>query len=414
MRRVSFVSVLVAVFLGGPSLSSQRVAGDSQLAFDVLLDPGAVDRSNWPVSVDLDVAALGIHEIPHATLRDGEGRRPGPVQVEWGSPARNTLRLTWIHPVLVAGEPVRLRLTFGPRAAAAAGFSFRDGEGCRDVLFGGRGVLRHVHAWDPTRYEKTYKHFHHVWTLDGEAFLTKGPGGRYSHHRGLFLGWNRTRRGDATWDFWHCRDRATVRHLRYVSDRERSGPVCAQQVVEAGWLTPAEDPVVKEIRTVRVFAPRAGCLRLDFDVILEGVGGRVELRGDPHHAGFHFRAVNEVNARRQETVYLRSAGAQRERNDIWTNCAWVACLFERKSRPYAVAHFDHPANPRPMRYSTRDYGRFGSFFPLDLDPGKPVRLRWRVMIVDRERMACDAAFFEREFRGWTAPVVVRVKRAEGR
>ena len=35
-------------------------------------------------------------------------------------------------------------------------------------------------------------------------------------------------------------------------------------------------------------------------------------------------------------------------------------------RRYELLFMDHPKNPRPTTFNTRDYGRFGSYFVADV------------------------------------------------
>ena len=47
-----------------------------------------------------------------------------------------------------------------------------------------------------------------------------------------------------------------------------------------------------------------------------------------------------------------------------------------------VVHMDHPDNPRPITYSTRSYGRFGSFMPMKVTEGKPLKLKYRIVLLE--------------------------------
>ena len=73
---------------------------------------------------------------------------------------------------------------------------------------------------DPSDRERTYKPFHHIYQETGIDFLTKGPGGKYSHHRGIFLGFSKCKifNNDseiANVDTWHCKSVL----FRYMSER---------------------------------------------------------------------------------------------------------------------------------------------------------------------------------------------------
>src|SRR5215213_7443546 len=71
---------------------------------------------------------------------------------------------------------------------AAKSFHFADGDGYRELLFGDKPIYRYVNKYDPADRENTLKPFHHLYGLHGEGYITKGPGGLYTHHRGIFLG----------------------------------------------------------------------------------------------------------------------------------------------------------------------------------------------------------------------------------
>ena len=103
-------------------------------------------------------------------------------------------------------------------AAAAAGFAWEDGENETTLTYDGRPALRYMHEpldeSSPEAREATIKPFHHVFSPDGETLLTKGPGGLYTHHRGLFFGFNKVTHGDdPECDVWHCRNGESQQHV---------------------------------------------------------------------------------------------------------------------------------------------------------------------------------------------------------
>ena len=51
---------------------------------------------------------------------------------------------------------------------------------------------------------------------------------------------------------------------------------------------------------------------------------------------------------------------------------------------FTVCYLDHPSNPKPARFSERDYGRFGSYFEFDLKPELPLNVRYRFWIQEGE------------------------------
>src|SRR5438876_264191 len=79
--------------------------------------------------------------------------------------------------------------------AFAGGFSFHDETGEHlDILRDGKIAGRYMYAYDkstPERRLETYKPYLHVFDAEGKAPITKGPGGTYTHHRGIYIGWNK-------------------------------------------------------------------------------------------------------------------------------------------------------------------------------------------------------------------------------
>ncbi len=78
-----------------------------------------------------------------------------------------------------------------------AGFHWKNDEkaGTADLFLGDKPVIRYMYAYDTstdTRAHETYKVFHHVYDPGSETIITKGPHGKYTHHRGMYVGWNKT------------------------------------------------------------------------------------------------------------------------------------------------------------------------------------------------------------------------------
>ena len=280
------------------------------------------------------------------------------------------------------------------RAAEKQGFHFVDGDGWRELRFGEQPVYRLMTKYDPADRENTYKPFHHVYGFHGEGPITKGPGGSFPHHRGIFFGYNKTPHGD----FWHCKDGVSQRHVEFLADREQVSTDSARTASVTDWVAQDGKAVVRDTRQVTARRGAAGDeLVLDFEVTLEGQPGTGEMKldGDPHHAGFHFRAAQEVTGespdKKQTTgglaTFILPAGAAEEKNAIVTGADWIGCKFAVQGNPYLVVHMDHPSNPRPVRYSTRPYGRFGSFAPVTLKEGEPLTFRYRVLVIDGKAQA---------------------------
>ncbi len=316
------------------------------------------------------------------TARIGNAVFPAQVELVLGS--EDLVRVHWLTAALAAGQKsdVTLELEAGE---ATSGWKLETPEsaGFTELSIRGRKVHRHVTAYDPKRPNQTYKPFLHVYDLTGSHLITKGPGGTYTHHRGIFLGWNRVSYGEGgkhKADFWHCKG-VTIRHQKFVPTRSKGG-VFHEVISNTHWIDGEETTVVRERRRVRTYCCGDDKTILDFSVTLEAIGSHpVRLNGDGHHAGFQFRAPQEAHRNSKQTVYVRPTSAAKQKNDMWGDCAWTLCRYKLGGKQTSVMYITAPTNPTPAVMSTRPYARFGSFFKTVLQPKKPLHLRYRVIIL---------------------------------
>lgn len=303
-------------------------------------------------------------------------------------------------------------------APAQQGFHWVDKPGeYRELRDGDQPVLRYMYqAYDdssPEAREQTYKPYHHVFSPDGTTRLTKGPGGLYTHHRGLFYGFNKIAYGDGrTCDTWHCTGNAHLSHEEFVD--EQAGHKGGRHKVVVNWHGQDGEVFAREEREIAV-ERRDGGLLIDFRSHLEPVGvDSIHLDGDPQHAGFHFRAAQEVAAdTAKQTYYVRTDGKgklgetrnwnnQKQDDPInpeCTNRPWNAMSFVVGGKRYTALYMDHASNPKPARYSERDYGRFGSYFVTDVTEEKPLDVQYRVWVQDGEMTVKDCEKLTAEFVG---------------
>lgn len=278
-------------------------------------------------------------------------------------------------------------------------FSWNDNPGeYLDLLFNSRKVTRYMYAYDtsdPNRVHQTCKPYHHVFDAQGENLLTKGPGGLYTHHRGVFIGW-RLESGGKKYNFWGMHDGVVQRHQKFL--QQTAGPVLAKSKALIHWNDKNGKPVITEQRETTVFRqPNPTVLLLEFRTQLKAVNGDVFLNGDPEHGGFQFRAHNDVaffadpKDKRGKATYLFHEDGIDPHKDY--NLPWAAVSYPLNSRRYSVQHMNHPNNPKPTIYSAyRGYGRFGAFFKKKINTGEALTLRYRIWVVEskipeREKMA---------------------------
>jgi hypothetical protein len=224
---------------------------------------------------------------------------------------RRLLFASIITAVVVAIDPV----------AGAAEFSLKDMPGDHlDILSGGKILGRYMYAHDvssPAQRLETYKPYLHVFDADGIAPITKGPGGEFTHHRGIFIGWNKMTVAGKKMDRWHMVKGDQV-HEKFTL--QKAGPDGASFTALVQWTGETPDiTAVEEERTMSFLpAPAPAYAVVDFVSRVKAVGGETVLDGDPEHAGLHFRPANEVV--RKETVYLypkANAEPHKDRDYPW-------------------------------------------------------------------------------------------------
>ncbi len=367
-------------------LLSAGLSAQAELGWKLNLANGGFDRPEGPVSLQLSSGReiptefySGLASGSRATLWSGGRQLEIELQVDL---EEGSLEVHWIHPAMGADSKQRLELRLSPMTleSAATGEAKDTDAGGRDLRVGDRRVLRYVYGFDPERREQTYKSFHHVYDFAGDEFLTKGPGGTFSHHRGLFLGFNQMQQGERKMDFWHCHEGLRIEHQRFVAGVE--GGLTSSSAALISWIDGEGEQIVEELRQVRAWKVSDSRRILDFEIRLSAMAGELELAGDAQHAGFQFRAREAPEGEPElKVTYLRPEAGEEQGNDVWLGCDWVAGLFEQDGRNYAVVHMDASSNPRPNRYSTREYGRFGSTFDAKL-AADPLVLRYRILIID--------------------------------
>ena len=316
---------------------------------------------------------------------------------------------TFVLPKLKAGEAVTLDLT-AVRRKEPAGFAFKETSGeYVDVLFADRPVLRYVNRpRDEKNHYLTFKPFHQMFDpAKGEVLLSSGTypsakDGLFPHHRGLFFGFNKITYGDKkTADIWHGTKNVFSTHVK-MKGEPVAGPVFAKHTAEITWNGEDGKAFASETRTVTVYNTTGGTL-LDWSTELATELEKVRLDGDPQHAGFHFRATQEVSkTTAKQTYYLRPDGKGKEgetrnwdakaKNPKTVNLPWNAMSFVTNGKRYTALRINHPDNPGETRGSERDYGRFGDYFEYNLTPKTPLKLKYRVWLQEGEmtQAQCEA------------------------
>ncbi|REJ85990.1 MAG: hypothetical protein DWQ34_27120 [Planctomycetota bacterium] len=267
--------------------------------------------------------------------------------------------------------------------------------GVCDLMLGDQPVLRYVYGVDESSDEAAFdtaKVFHHVYGPGSDTLITKGPGGKYPHHRGLYVGWNKTTFDGKTQDFWHCRNGEVQRHVEFVEREANADGASMTALIH--WIDKEGEPVIEEQRTVAAsrFETDAGPgygWQIDWSTEIHSLRGEIILDGDRQHAGFQFRAAQYV-AETDNARYIRPEGFpqqpeayqvdDRTAPDEHVDLGWLAMTFEVGDERFTAEYFEDPSMPSPSRYSERPYGRFGAFFTTTVTEDEPLEMRYRVNV----------------------------------
>jgi hypothetical protein len=254
-----------------------------------------------------------------------------------------------------------------------------------DVLHDGKALARLVHG------DGQIKPFLHIFGGGGELVTNPGidkegnAAGLFSHHRGIFIGWNKISSELGKYDMWH---RGGPGNGRYdiVKFENTTTEDYASIVAHIKWRATKKDAsgsdvMITERRTFNVSRPGGKYTQVDASFELKAERD-IGLAGDLQHAGVHFRAHTSVATRNKETSYLwepANAEGKGKGRVIDDNHQWARLLFPVGKRWYTAQEMNAPANG-VKELSWRDYGRFGYFLPKKLKKGEPFNLKFRFAI----------------------------------
>lgn len=270
-------------------------------------------------------------------------------------------------------------------ALVAAGAALVASAESRDLLVNGNPWARTVVTpYDDSGVKSriaTYKVYTHLYDFDGSGFLTKGEGGLYTHHRGVFIGWMKTGIGDDIVDSWHMRG-CYQEHAGWLNESDPANGALHSLNVE--WRTRDGDLFIRETRTIAASSHTSGTRIFDVSSTLDAVSGPVVLEGDAQHAGMQIRLANEISEHPETTEYILPESAVIGKDDTVTSAHWACASVKIRGQRYWVMHMTPPDHPTATPvYSIRDYGRFGAFFETTIEPRAPLNLSFRI-VVSRE------------------------------
>jgi hypothetical protein len=259
-----------------------------------------------------------------------------------------------------------------------------DGPGKKvDVKLDGKLIARVVYG------EGQIKPYLHVYGEDGELLTNGGlngdgkPIGRYPHHRGIFIGWNRiTSDLGGPFDLWHFNNGGKMELVKWETlDGTQAAATLIAQIDWRGGRkdTQGSDLLLTETRRLVISRPAGKQTQVDAHFVLKAARD-LTLGGDLQHAGIHFRAADEANTRRTETSYLWEPDLPGPGGKVASQeMKWCRLLFPIGEHWYNAVELNAPSNPVD-ELSWRDYGRFGFFFKKSLKAGETLALDYRFLI----------------------------------
>jgi hypothetical protein len=263
--------------------------------------------------------------------------------------------------------------------AADSGFGFQEQPGQHlDVTFDGRVVARYMTAFDPQRLDETAKPYLHVMDAAGKQPITKGLGGLYPHHRGIFIGYSRLTVEGQSYNLWGTSNVQV--HQRFVEQQAAADQARFTSLVH--WSTKDGTRLIDEERAFVFRAVEApGLVSVEVSSKLTAVAGDTVLDGDPEHAGVQYRAADELD--KTQTRYLFPAEGNDPRRD--KDLPWAALSYVLDGQTYGVVQMNHPQNPKESVWSAyRDYARFGVFAKAEIARGQSLVLRYQFHIAAGE------------------------------
>ena len=383
-----FVLVLVLSVLTAAMLCSPAAAGEIKLK----VTPQAAGVNvpvHTPIKLSGDLAKADPQSIIVTLSQGGDGKSV-PGQIVDGEGGKE---LWWIVPSVKADKITTwtAALTAG-NAKRKEAFTFRDTAGKHfDILLNSKPVTRYMYERDTSddkTKHNTYKVYNHVFDETGEKFLTKGPGGKFTHHRGIFIGFSRTSANGRKYDTWHMKGNNQI-HQKIAS--KTAGAVLARYTALINWNEGEDKPMISEQREITVYNQGdSAILLLDFHTKLTAAASDVVLDGDPEHAGCQYRPHDDV-AKNKSAKYLFHKDGLNLKKD--KDLPWAALTYKLNDKQYHVQYLSHPSIPKGNTYSAyRDYGRFGAYFKKPIPKGETLELRYRFYVAlgdmpERKEMA---------------------------
>ena len=223
-------------------------------------------------------------------------------------------------------------------------------------------------------------YIHPLFAPDGRALTDDFPAD-HLHHHGVFWTWPVVRTRGVDTQTWMPAVPSLRQHLVRWLKKDVSGEAAVLSV-ENAWLLEEKETVAKEAVTVRVHPASGPGRAFDIEVVLEAVGGPLELAGTPEekkgYGGLCFRGAPLFKGAAMTT----DKGPLKE--DVTNTVFRWADISTEELGVAVFVRPGHPDSPIPWLVRNSYAGVINPSWPglrrVVLDPGVPVTLRYRLYI----------------------------------
>jgi hypothetical protein len=271
-------------------------------------------------------------------------------------------------------------------AAAQKPFVWKDlGDGEVELRENGKPVL--VYNYGPQlrngapETKRRCCYFYPVYTPAGVAMLDDFPKDHW-HHRGLFWSWPVVETGGKTYDIWMTFT-AQPHTEKYAVHND--GSLTATNTWQADGKT-----IVNEQLRMQALATKGNERELEVELTWTATDAPVTLKGS-REAGKSYGGFSARFAPREGTV-VRADGQTIAKDEDLNPHAWAELEGVYNGRKATLRITPDSADLKaPYQWCLRNYGFVGASFPgrtatedgFTLQPGKPLKLKFRVRLSDQ-------------------------------
>jgi hypothetical protein len=211
-----------------------------------------------------------------------------------------------------------------------------------------------------------------LYTPGGVVVTDDFPKDHY-HHRGLFWAWPHVDTPSGKYDLWMLKG-VEPRFVKWLEQK----PGLLR--VENGWFA-GDKQIVRETVALHVDKDRI----IHVEITLEALGQPVTLTGSLEE-GKGYGGLSVRFAPRQDTVIRTNNGVAAKDEDLVPH-TWAELEGTYQGHRAVLRITPDPANPgEPNPWCLRAYGFIGASYPARtprvIDPGRPLRLSYRVSVAD--------------------------------